>query len=67
MLKRMSLSVRSCGFSLKNWRFLKRIFLFIATKVFYLSGYQHLSCNARNNRFSASKDNAPTNIACMNA
>ena len=65
MLKRMSLSVRSCGFSLKNWWFLKRIFLFIATKVFYLSGYQRLSCNARNNRFSASKGNAPANIACI--
>ena len=65
MLKRMSLSERNGGFSLKNWRFLKLIFLFIATKVFYLSGYQWLSCNARNNRFSASNDNAPANIACI--
>ena len=67
MLKRMSLSERDGGFSLKNWQFLKLIFLFIATKVFYLSGYQWLSCNARNNRFSVSNDNAPANIACMNA
>ena len=58
-------SARSSGFRLKKRRFLKVIRIVIGTKIFYITDYQHLSCNAKNKRFSAATYNAPANIRYM--
>ena len=65
MLKTLILQARNGGYSLKKRRFLKLIHLVVYIKTFYLSDNQCFLCNAKNKRFSSSKDNVPANIGYM--
>ena len=64
-LKAAVSSARNVGMSLKKRRFLKLISLFVGIKKVYYSDYQCLSCNAKNKRFSPSKDNMLANTDCF--
>ena len=65
MLKTMVSSARNGGISFKKWQFLKLIPISVHIKSIYYTDYQHLSCNAKNKRFSPSKDNASANTVCF--
>ena len=58
-------SARNGGFIFKKQRFLKLIPISVHIKSIYYTDYQHLSCNAKNKRFSPSKDNASANTVCF--
>ena len=60
-------SARSGAFSLKKRRFLKMILVFVDIENNYHTDYQRLSCNAKNRRFSSTKDKVIANIGCTHA
>ena len=60
-------SAISGAFSLKKRRFLKMILVFVDIGNNYHADYQRLSCNAKNRRFSSTKDNVIANIGCTHA
>ena len=65
MLKTMVSSARNGGFIFKKQRFLKMILVFANIKNIYYADYQHCLYNAKNKRFSLSKDNASANTVCF--
>jgi len=67
MQKTAVLSAISGAFSLKKRRFLKMILVFVDVENNYHTDYQPLSCNAKNRRFSSTKDNVIANIGCTHA
>ena len=58
-------SARNVGISLKKRRFLKLILIVVDIKNSYYADYQCLLYNAKNKRFSVSKDNVLANIGCI--
>ena len=60
-------SAISGAFSLKKRRFLKMILVFVDIENNYHADYQRLSCNAKNRRFSSTKDKVIANIGCTYA
>ena len=58
-------SARNVGISLKKRRFLKLILIVVDIKNSYYADYQYLLYNAKNKRFSVSKDNVLANIGCI--
>ena len=65
MLKRAVLESKNVGISLKKRRFLKLILIVVDIKNSYYADYQCLLYNAKNKRFSVSKDNVLANIGCI--
>lgn len=64
-MKPMLSAARSGGFRSKKRRFLKLSPVFAGINNAYYADYQRLACNAKNKRFSSSKDNAPANIGSL--
>lgn len=60
-------SAISGAFRLKKRRFLKMILVFVDIGNNYHTDYQRLSCNAKNRRFSSTKDKVIANIGCTHA
>lgn len=67
MQKTAVLSAISGTFRLKKRRFLKMILVFADIGNNYHADYQRLSCNAKNRRFSSTKDKVIANINCTHA